>query len=96
MHACMHVFVFIFVFVLFAWMHANKQIQINTYSEMKKMNAKYKKEIYFENKDLILNIPNKNNIKVFLNGVLISYNNYDLIEYLDNYAYGIKLNNNIF
>lgn len=74
----------------------NKQIQINTYSEMKKMNTKYKKEIYFENKDLILNIQSKDNIKVFLNGVLISYNNYDLIEYLDNYAYGIKLNNNIY
>ena len=64
-------------------------------NKLKKISTTYKQEIYFNENDLIYDVSYKENIKVFLNGVLITYNNYDYIK-LDNYAIGIKFNNNIY
>jgi hypothetical protein len=51
--------------------------------------------IYFNDNDLAFNVPYKENIQVFLNGILITYNNYDYVFFKD-YVTGIEFNNNIY
>lgn len=64
--------------------------------EVHKIVSNYKKNIYFPNSELTFKLDNRDNIKVFLNGVLLAYNSYEYINYSGRYANGIKLNDNIF
>jgi len=79
----------------------NSSIFLDKHYEWHKISTAYKKNIYFPKNEMILNVTNKENLKVFLNGILISYNCYDYILYSNNdiyknYAIGITFNNNIY